>query len=143
LSEPSRLKAFDHALAEASGQSGGQMRNRPFLCVGKKFADPLASYAKTLHILRWPGQKLRLARLHESGAAGHFSLGVYFYNSGRGGRVVYRGGLENRWAARSRGFESLPLRHFSPLRRENLTLGCQLTWQPQHEPRKFVCRPPL
>ena len=29
----------------------------------------------------------------------------------RGGRVVYRGGLENRWAARSRGFESLPLRH--------------------------------
>ena len=28
----------------------------------------------------------------------------------RGGRVVYRGGLENRWAARSRGFESLPLR---------------------------------
>ena len=25
--------------------------------------------------------------------------------------MVYRGGLENRWAARSRGFESLPLRH--------------------------------
>ncbi len=42
----------------------------------------------------------------------------------RGGRVVYRGGLENRWAARSRGFESLPLRHFSPLRRESPKLGC-------------------
>ena len=34
---------------------------------------------------------------------------------GRGGRVVYRGGLENRWAARSRGFESLPLRHLGHL----------------------------
>ncbi len=31
--------------------------------------------------------------------------------SRRGGRVVYRDGLENRWGASSRGFESLPLRH--------------------------------
>ncbi len=30
--------------------------------------------------------------------------------SRRGGRVVYRDGLENRWGESSRGFESLPLR---------------------------------
>ena len=46
------------------------------------------------------------------------------HHSRRGGRVVDCAGLENRRAARSRGFESHPLRHFifhptfiSPLRR--------------------------
>ena len=35
---------------------------------------------------------------------------MYYFCAWRGGRVVDCGGLENRWAARLRGFESLPLR---------------------------------
>src|SRR5262245_5352626 len=36
-----------------------------------------------------------------------------FFKSRRVGRAVECGGLENRWPARVRGFESLTLRHFS------------------------------
>lgn len=35
---------------------------------------------------------------------------LYLHPHWRGGRVVDRGGLENRWLSQVRGFESLPLR---------------------------------
>lgn len=35
---------------------------------------------------------------------------LYLHPNWRGGRVVDRGGLENRWLSQVRGFESLPLR---------------------------------
>ncbi len=38
----------------------------------------------------------------------------------------------------ARRFESLPLRHFSPLRSEAQQSICQLTWQIGHEPDNFV-----
>ncbi len=38
----------------------------------------------------------------------------------KGGRAVYRGGLENRLAERLRGFESLPFRHSPPIASRNI-----------------------
>ena len=82
-----------------------------------RYGLPILCHGQFDHAFR---ARLYIANFDIAGQRGTFTLAC---SCRRGGRVVYRGGLENRWAARPRGFESLPLRQcFSSKEEEAATI---------------------